>query len=162
MSRMIPQEVVNVMRNYVDVTLNNFGISCHLFVPTLASYTEFEEKDAYATPEDLEYIHYQCVVFIEWGASVYRLKKLGLYTEGMLPIVARFGNRATAVSGSEAGEVVDVDICKNSYFTIEPEYIPNNYVGAESFELVDEAIRGMHDAVIVKAFSIVPRRILGS
>jgi len=159
MSKMIPRETIDALRLQVDVTLDNYGIQCDLYIPTVASYNEFEEKDAYATPEDLEYTRYQCLVFIEWGASVYRLKKLGLYTEGMLPIVARFGNRATVVSGSEAGEVVDVDICKNSYFTIEPEYIPNNYVGAESFELVDEAIRGMHDAVIVKAFSITPRRV---
>lgn len=159
MSKMIPRRTIDALRWQVDVTLDNYGIDCELYIPTVLSYNEAEDKDVFATPSDLEYTHYQTKVFIEWGVSVYKLKKLGLYIEDMIPLIAHFGNRATLMSDSGAGDVIPVDICKHSYFTINPEFIPNNYVGTESFEIVNEAIRGMHDAVITRVFSIVPRRV---
>lgn len=159
MSKMIPQRTVDALRWQVDVSLSNFGIPCSLFIPTTASYSDSEDKDVFATPQDLEFVEHQTNVFIEWGASIYKLKKLGIYAEDMVPLIAYFGNEATLASGSGAGDVVDVDICKQSYFTIEPRFIPNDYEGVESFEIVNEAVTGIHDAAITRVFSIVPRRV---
>ena len=158
MSKMIPRETIDALRHQVNVTLDNFGIDCHLFIPTTSSYNDGEEDGPFSVPGDLEYTEYTTRVFIEWGASVYRLKKLGLFVEGMLPLIAHFGTKATAVSGSEAGEEVDVDIFQRCYFTITPEFIPNDYEGIESFEIVNRAIPEMHDAAIRGTFSLAPRR----
>ncbi len=161
MSKMVPRETIDALRHQVNVSLDNYGIDCHLFIPTTTSYNTAENLDVFATPSDLTFIEYETTVFVEWGVSVYRLKKLGLYVEDMIPIIAHFGTTAKPVDGSDAGSVVNVDICKGSYFTITPEYIPNNYVGSDAFEIINEAIRGMHDAVITRVYSIVPRRVQG-
>jgi hypothetical protein len=156
---MIPQEVVDVLRNQVDVSLDNYGISCTLYLPTNTSYDTAEKLDVFAEPEDLSFTSYSAKVFIEWQPTAYRLKKLGLFVEGNLPILAWFGNKATALDGSEAGQEVDVDIVRLSYFTINPEFIPNNYIGVEQFEILNPIIKGMHDMVIMQGYSIAPRRI---
>lgn len=159
MSLMIPRESIDALRRQVDVTLANYGIDCILYVPSVASYNEAEKLDAFTVPEDLDYIRYQAKVFIEFGASVHRLKKLGLYTENMVPIVAWWGNTAVVLDGSAAGTTVALDVCKRSWFTIDPEFIPNDYVGSEAFEVVDPVVKGIHDAIILQGWSIVPRRI---
>ena len=161
MSLMIPRQTVDALRQQVNITLANYGIPCILYSPSVASYNEAEKLDAFTVPEDLDYVRYQAMVFIEFGASVNRLKKLGLYTEGMIPIVSWFGNTAVALDGSEAGTTVAIDVCKRSWFIIEPEFIPNDYKGSEAFECVNPVIKGMHDAVLVQGFSVVPRRING-
>jgi len=156
---MIPRETIDALRHQVNVSLENYGISCVLYIPTNASYSTSERKDVFAVPGDLSYSLYDASVFIEWGVSVYRLKQLGLYTEDMLPIVAWFPNVATAREGSEIGTEVAIDVIRRSYFTVSPEFIPNDYVGSEAFEVVNPAVKGMHDAILVQGWSIVPRRV---
>jgi hypothetical protein len=156
---MIPRESIDVLRNQVEVTLANYGIDCTLYIPTNTSWDSAKRKDVFETPSDYEYVSYSAKVFIEWGVSVNRLKKLGVFVEGMLPILAWFGNRATAIDGSDAGIEVDIDIIIQSYFTIEPEFIPSNYQGLEAFEIVNQTVKAIHDAEIFRGFSIAPRRI---
>ncbi len=159
MSKMIPRETIDVFRHQVDVSLDNYGISCTLYIPTNTSYDDAEKLDVFAKPSDYEFISYSAKVFIEWQPSVYRLKKLGMFVEGNLPILAWFGNKATALEGSQIGQEVDIDIVKQSYFEINPEYIPSNFIGADQFEVINPIIKGIHDAVILQGFSIAPRRI---
>jgi hypothetical protein len=159
MSKMIPQESIDAFRQQVDVTLSMYGIDCVLYLPTDVSYAASEKKDVFAIPADLTFISYAAQVFIEWGVSVYRLKQLGLFVEDMLPIVAWFPNHAIAREGSEIGTEVAIDVIKRSYFTVSPEFIPGNYVGSEAFEVVNPTVKGIHDAVLVQGWSIVPRRI---
>jgi hypothetical protein len=52
------------------------------------------------TPGDLSYIPYTAKVFIDVQPDIKRLRKLGLYTEGSLPIVAKFGRRAAPLDSS--------------------------------------------------------------
>jgi len=156
---MIPRRLIDVFRHQVDVSLGNYGIDCKLYKPTNISYNEAEKLDVFAVKDDYEFIEYSAKVFIEWSPNLYKLKKLGLFTEDSIPILAWFGNKVIAMEGSEAGEEVDIDIVLHSYFIVEPEYIPNNLKGTESFELVNPVIKHMHDAVLVQGFLVVPRRI---
>ncbi len=96
---------------------------------------------------------------MEWSPNINQLRKLGLYTEGKIPILVRFGNTAVALTGSQAGQSVDVDILIHSYFRVLPEFIPSNYLGIEEFEIVNPATGGIHDAILVKMYSAVPRRV---
>lgn len=159
MSKMIPRETIDTLRHQVDVSLENYGIVCQLYIPTDVSYAASERKDVFATPDDLTYKSYTANVSIEWSVSTYRLKQLGIYTEDMLPILAWFPNIAIAKDGSEAGLEVAIDVIRRSYITVTPEFIPNDYVGVEAFEVVNPVIRGMHDAILVQGWSIVPRRV---
>ena len=159
MSKMIPRETIDAIRKQVNVSLDMYGIDCVLYIPTNASYAESEKKDVFATPADLTYVSYDAKVFMDWSVSAYRLKQLGIYTEHMVPILAWFPNVATAREGSEIGAEVSLDVTRRSYFVVEPEFIPNNYVGSESFEVVNQVVKGMHDAILVQGWSAVPRRI---
>lgn len=158
-TRMLPRESIDVLRDYVDIALDAIGMDCTLHIPTGTSYAEAEKKDIYAVPSDYDYLSYSAKVFIEWNPSLYRLKKLGLYTEDALPILCWFGNKAVALEGSEVGSSVVIDVVLRSYFEIEPEFIPSNLKGIEQFEIVNVASKGMQDVLIRKIYSAVPRRV---
>ena len=147
MSRMIPQRTVDTMRHYVDVSVDNYGIDCTLHVPT--NQDTVVNYDAYWKPGDWTYTTYNTVVWIDWSPNKYRLRKLGLYVEDDIPILAWFKNYINGVH-------VDIEI--NSWFKIDPQYIPDKY-DTEEFELVDVLVPGMHDAVITKYWKIAPRRL---
>jgi len=156
---MLPRRSIDVLRDYVDVALSAIGMDCTLYIPTDASYNTAEKLDVFAEPSDYSYDSYSAKVFVHWNPSLYKLKKLGLFTEDSLPILVRFGNKATALTGPNAGSEVSIDVCLRSYFEIEPEFIPENYKGIEQFEIVNVASQGMQDALIRRLYSAVPRRV---
>jgi len=158
-TRLLPAETVAVLRHYVDVALDAVGMDCTLYIPTNTSYEVAQRKDIYAVPGDYEYLSYSAKVFVNWNPSTYKLKQLGLFVEDSLPILCWFGNKATALSGSEAGSEVSIDVCKKGYFELEPEFIPGNYKDIVQFEIVNVALKGFQDAVIRKIYSAVPRRV---
>lgn len=150
---MIPRETIDVMRNFVDVSLDNYGFDVDLYVPT--NKDDLEDLDVYAEPTDFEYEHYTAKLFVEWHPSVYRLKKLGIFVEGELPIIVYLPNQCTNDSDVE----VDVDILKGSYIKISLEYIPSDFDKFTEFELVELVVRHMHDAILVQSYKAVPRRL---
>lgn len=156
---MLPRESIDVLRDYVDIALDAVGMDCTLYLPTDATYSAAERLDVFAKPSDYSFTSYSAKVFIHWNPSIYKLKKLGLFTEDSLPILVRFGNRATALTGPDAGTLVAIDVSLKSYFEIKPEFIPGNYEGVEQFELVNVASKGMQDALIRRVYSAVPRRL---
>lgn len=158
-TRMIPRETIDVLRDYVDISLSAIGMDCILYIPTNTSFVEAEKKDIYAVPEDYTYTSYSAKIFVEWSPNVWKLKRLGLFTEDQLPILCRFGSKAIALEGSEAGTEVPIDVCVKSYFRIEPEFIPDNYKGIEEFVVVNVAARSMQDSLIRRIYSAVPRRV---
>ena len=158
-TRMLPRSSVDVLRSYVDLSLDAIGMDCTLHIPTDASYAKAEKLDVFAKPDDYEHLSYSAKVFINWSPSTYKLKQLGLYVEDTLPIIVWFGNKATALEGSEVGTLVDIDVCLKSYFEIEPEFILESFKGVEQFELVNVATKGFQDAIIRKIYSAVPRRV---
>jgi len=159
MSRMLPRESIDVLRDYVDISLTSYGIDCTLYIPTDVSYSEAEKLDVFATPSDYSFLSYSAKVFIQWTPNIWRLKKLGLFVEGQVPILAYFPNKVTALEGSEAGTEVEVDIVKTSYIRIPLEYIPDDQKGVEEFEVINVGTPNMQDAVITKLYSLVPRRV---
>lgn len=159
---MLPRETINELRNYVDTVLDAIGMDCTLYLPTDTTYDAAEKLDVFAKPSDYSYHSYWAKVHIQWNPSLYKLKKLGLFTENQLPILVWFGNKATVIDDGGvhiAGEVVNIDTCLRGYFQITPEFIPANHVGVEQFEIVDIASKGMQDSIIRKIYSAVPRRV---
>lgn len=153
MSKMIPRETIDVMRNFVDISLDNYGFDVDLFIPT--NVDALEPLDIYAEPPDYEFDHYTAKIFIEWSPSVYRLKNLGIYVEGELPIIVYLPNQCV----NDLDVEVDVDILKSSYVKVSLEYIPSDFNKFTEFELVNVIVKNMHDAAIVKAWKAVPRRL---
>jgi len=153
MSKMIPRETIDVLRDFVDISLDQYGIACDLYVPT--NLDDIESLDIYRTPENYTFAHYSALVFIQWSPNVYRLKNLGIYVEGEIPIICYLPYNCTNDDGNE----VAVDILKSSYFRVPIEYVPANFKKYSEFELVENIVRHMHDAVAVRAYKAVPRRI---
>jgi len=153
MSKMIPRRTIDTMRNFVDVSLDNFGFDCDLYVPT--NIEDLETLDIYAEPTDFEFTHYTAKIFIEWHPSIYRLKNLGIYVEDELPIIVYLPNQCIG----DDSEEVDVDIQKKSYIKVSLEYIPSDYSKYTEFELVELVVKHAHDAVLVKSYKAVPRRL---
>jgi len=144
MSRMIPQESIDVFRQFNDVSLDNYGIDCTLRIPI--NLTQMETKDAYGQPSDIQFKEYKNQkVFIEWKASENVLRKLGVFTEGVVPIIAWFKNSPM--------------VTLHSYIIVPIQYIPKELSDTDEFEIVDRVQRGMHDAILINSFKIAPRRV---
>jgi len=159
MSLMIPRETIDALRRNTDIILSSVGIDCTIYIPTTASLNADEGNDIFEHPDNLTYLSYSGKCFIVWNPSKYRLRKFGIYVENDLPMVIWMPNTATALEGSEAGTDVSIDVVQRSYIKVNPEFIPNNTTDVTEYELVDLSVRGFHDAVVVKAFKGVPRRM---
>lgn len=159
MSKLIPRETIDVLRKHVNIALDSVGIPCTLYIPTTAALTAVEGFDIFEKPSDLSYLSYTSDCFIVWNPSMYRLKKLGIFVEGELPILVWLPLKATALEGSQAGQEVDVDVVQRSYIRINPEFVPGNVTDPQEFDVVDVVIKGTHDAVVLKGAKCVPRRI---
>ena len=152
MSKMIPRRSIDALRKQVDVSLDLYGISCELFVPT--NKVDVESLDVYVGPTDMEYEKYTGNIFIQWRPSAYRLKNLGLYVENELALLVKLPMQLT----DKDSVLVDVDIVSGSYVRVPIEFVPSNFSKISSFELVDLAVGKMHDAAITRTWKAVPRR----
>ena len=155
MSNMIPDETVEALRKMGDVSVNNNGIDCDLYI--ISNAAAVASLDIYAKPTDATFVHYTTKVWIEWTPNIYRLRALGMHVEDELPILARFGRLARNDEGSNS----PVNIIKGSYIKIEMQYIPEtfSYDGIEEFDIVDIMLGHIHDAVTNKQWIIAPRRV---
>jgi hypothetical protein len=155
MSSMIPQATIDAIRQMNDISLDSWGIECNLYIPN--NINDIEPLDVYIRPSDYTYDEYLGVkCFIEWPpTSIYHLKALGMFTEGELPIVVCLPN----VINSGTSEEQSIDILKGSYIVVPIQYIPSDFTKNSEFELVDIMIKGLHDAVLIKKWKAVPRRV---
>jgi len=147
MSRMLPQPIVQTLRQYSTIAVQLWGIDCDLFIPESPALDQEEQFDIYDETPAADAIPVEMIqtqVFIEWSPNIHRLRALGLYVEDSVPIVAWFDPKLPVV--------------RKSYFRIDINYIPEDFNDTDEFEVTDNLIRAMHDAVTVKAFSIAPRR----
>lgn len=158
MSKLIPRRTIDAIRKMVEVGLDVIGIACTLYIPTEQSYSTAERLDVYSKPTDYVFTSYSTNVGIKWSPSVYELKKLGLFVEGQTPIMVQFGFHAVALEGSQIGQTVPINVIRNSYFRIEPEFVFGNYVGISEFQIVNVATN-LHDASLKRVFSAAPRRV---
>jgi len=153
MSNMIPDETVTALRNFNDISVENYGISCTLYIPTNSDTVD--ANDIYVKPSDYAYTTYSDQkVVIYWSPNQKQLRKLGIFTEDELPIVAFFKNTYKDVAGND----INLDVIKASYIVINMEFIPEQY-DTEEFEVVDVVIAHAHDATAVRAYKLAPRRV---
>jgi len=153
MSNIIPAETVVALRKQVDVVIDVYGIDCTLYVPTNADTTD--TYDVYVKPSDHTYtIYTDQKVHIVWSPDQKALRKLGIFTEEVIPIVAFFKNTYKDIAGNDLA----LDVTKGSYISVDFEAVPDQY-DTEEFEVVDVIIRHMHDAVAVRAYKLAPRRV---
>lgn len=152
----LPKQTITVLRGFVDLSLDAYGIDCTLYIPTTTSANEAEKLDVFAAPEDYEYAEYSCKVFIVWNPGKSKLRKFGIFTEDEVPMLCWFPNKAIP-EGSE-GEV-GIDIVKKSYFRIATEFIPEDFSDFEEFVIVDPVVKGMQEKVILQVYKCVPRRV---
>jgi len=143
MSNLIPRDTVDVIRTFNDLAIDLYGTTCTLFVPT--NTTVLEPDDIYTAPSSVVYKRYiQVPVWIEWFVKdLRRLRKLGIFSEEVLPMVAWFKNTP--------------EVIIQSYIKVETRYIPNNF-DTDEFEIVEVLMRNMYDSEIYRCFRMAPRR----
>ena len=143
MSNLIPQTTINTIRTFNDLAVKLLGISCTLFVPT--NLTVLETNDMYIAPADIVYKSYpQQPIWIEWAIKdLYRLRKLGIFSEQEAPIIAWFKNEPEVILGS--------------YVKIETRYIPDSY-DTDEFEVVNVIMKNQYNSEIYRCFKMAPRR----
>lgn len=144
MSNQLPAATIDVLRTINDIIIGQVGISCTLYIPT--NLTAVEPLDMYVTPSDLTFTEYlNQTVHIEFFVSDrYRLRKLGIFTENELPILARFKNVP--------------EITLSSYIKVPIRYLPNS-IDVDELEVVDILMSSVYDAEIYRWFKMSPRRV---
>jgi len=143
MSGLLPKDTIDTFRKFNDLAINLYGITCTLYIPT--NLTTLEPDDAYTAPDDMTFKRYnQVPVWIEWAVKdVKKLRKLGIFSEDELPIIAWFKNEPA--------------ITLQSYITVETRYIPDNF-DTDNFEIVEVLMRNTYDSEIYRCFRLAPLR----
>jgi len=144
---LLPQKTINTIRSLSDMTVEHFGFECELFIPKPEVIEQREGLDIYQeTPELTNEKFYNAIktkVFIEWKPDTKRLRRLGVFIEDNLPVIAWFRNIP--------------ELTRNSWIRIGLN-ISDNQWGTDEFELTDCIVRHMYNAVAVQAWVIAPRR----
>jgi len=143
MSLMGPQ-LIETFRKQVDTMVDVYGFYCDLFI--IKNYEQQEKLDIYDEKPEVKYENpIKTKVFIEWKPDIKRLRRLGIYTEEVIPLVAWF--KFTSIP----------ELKRGSYIRIEYNYIKGEW-GTDEFELVDSFVQNSYNAVIVQGWSLAPRR----
>lgn len=143
MSRMIPQETINALRQFNNVTVDLYGINVKLLLAT--NMTQVDPLDVYAKPSDFVFSPYvDQKVFIEWNPNSKRLRKLGIFSEDETPIIAWFKLEPVVTVGS--------------YIEVETQYVPIQF-DTDKFDIVDIFMKQMHDAELLRCVKLAPRRV---
>ena len=143
MSKLIPQQVIEVVKTFNDLAIGLVGIDCTLYIPT--NLTVLEPNDMYTPPDDIVYRRWNDQqVWIEWaGKNIQRLRKLGVFTEEEILILARFRN--------------DPEVIMGSYIKVPMRYIPEKY-NTDEFDIVDVIINNTYDNEIYRWYKLAARR----
>ena len=153
MSNMIPQASVNALRHSTDISIENYGMECTLYIPN--NLSTVMQNDVYTKPSDYTFDIYNTKVWIEWSPNKRQLAKQGVFTEDTLPIIAHFSN----VVRDPFGTLCDVDITLGSYFKLEVQYTYLNKLATSEFDIVDVLASYMANKLIKKSFRIAARRV---
>lgn len=153
MSNMIPQESADAFRIFTNVSVENYGMPCTLYVPNNLTATML--RDTYTKPSDYVFDEYDTKVWIEWAPNKRQLAKLGLFAEEETPMLAHFSN----VFRGPFQDLHDLDITIGSYFEIGVQYITKLKEYVSEFDIVDVMATGMANKLMTKVFKIAPRRV---
>ena len=132
------------MRNQNDISVKIYGIDCQLYIASNASVAE--DNDAYLAPDQYTYAPPMATqVFVEWRPNMYRLRAMGLFVEGALPILAHF--------------TFDRLIPIGSYFTVAMIYVPA-VIDTQAFNIENLVVPdgSISDIEVKRYYSVAPRR----
>jgi len=140
----IPYETIDVIKKFNDLAVDIYGIDCTLYIPN--NLTALEPNDAYTDPATITYRTYSDQkVWVEWFAKdIVRLRKLGIFAEGELPIIAYFKNYP--------------EVTIKSYIKVPMRYIPGTFNDNDCFEVVDEIMIGTYNTETIRKFKLAPQR----
>lgn len=143
MSNMLPRATIDCFRQFNDLTLDSFGITCTLYIPN--NLTSLESQDMYTSPDSITYTKYEeQQVWFEWYAKdIVKLRKSGVFAENDPPITARFK--------------ISPEVTINSYFTLPTRFMNNQY-GTIDFECVDVITQHISEAEVYRRFKCAPLR----
>lgn len=140
---LIPNSTIDALRRAQDLSVENYGIPCTLYIPN--NLTTLEPNDVYTNPDDITYDEYtDQKVWIEWYAKdLYKLRKMGVFAEHELPVLAYFKNSPI--------------ITIKSYITVPMRYVPDSY-GVENWEVVEAVMQGTYSSQTLTRFKMAPLR----
>lgn len=139
MSKLFPKELADVLRVNTDSLVELNGQHCRLHKVEGVSYTDTLRDKAIITFKD----PIDTYVLIHWSPEVRRLKALGLFVEGELPILAYFK--------------FEDDPNAKDYIELDYHYSIGD-MKTNKFEITDRKLRG-HDAEARAVWVLAPRRI---
>ena len=143
---LLPLETIDTFRNTIDTVIDVYGFPCDLYIPKVETIDQQEALDIYSEKPDLKDHSNNPIktnVFIEWKPDQKRLRKMGVFVEDSLPIVAWFKGIT--------------ELTRQSWFKIDINKARDDY-GTDEFELVDQIVKNMYNAVVVQCWVIAPRR----
>jgi hypothetical protein len=142
MSRMLPESTIQAFRTAHNVVVGVMGVDVLLF--RAKNSTAIEPLDAYQMTTDRTFECEPTQAFFEWKPEQYRLRKLGLYTEGELPIICHLKQELYVPIGS--------------YIKVGIENIPINTFDTEEFEIISSAVPNVHERMVFQIYKVAPRR----
>ena len=140
---LLPYDTILGLRRFQDLSVENYGIPCTLYIPT--NLTTLEPDDVYTDPDDITFkVFHDQKVWIEWYAKdLYRLRKMGVFAEHELPVLAYF----------KSNPVVTI----KSYIKVPMRYVPDSY-GVENWEVVESVMVGTYSSQTISKYKIAPLR----
>jgi hypothetical protein len=139
-------DTIEVYRSTIDRLIDIYGFDVDLYVPKINTVSQQESLDIYAEkPDDIEHFNkpIKTKVFIDWKPDMKRLRRLGIFTEAALPLIAWFKNIP--------------ELTRKSYIRVTMSYQAEDW-GTDEFELVDCLIKNMYNAIVIQCWNIAPRR----
>lgn len=139
---LLPLQTIDTIRQHYSVVIDTYGIPCELYLPK--NIEQQERLDIYNERPSLNYDVIDTKVFIEFQPNAKRLRKLGIFVEGQIPIIGWLKENE--------------DIQRNSYIKVDIRNIPSGDWVAERYELVDRLVKSMYNSIIIEAWKLVPLR----
>lgn len=144
---LFPIEVVDTYRQHINTVIDIYGIDADLYTPKEESVQQREALDIYEEKpniSDHSMTPLKTKVFIEWKPDIKRLRRLGIFTEDSIPIIAWFKSDIS-------------ELTRNAYIRMAINYRVGDW-GTDEFELVDCLTKSMYNAIVIQAWVISPRR----
>ena len=140
---LFPLKTIDAIRQHIDTVIEVYGIPCKVYIPE--NIAQRESLDIYDERPRLVYSKVVGTkVWIEWQPDAKRLRKLGIFVEEQVPIIAWF-------KGIQ-------DLQRNAYFKIDIRLIPEGLPTVERYELVDRLIRKVYTSIVMECWKVVPLR----
>lgn len=145
MSKVIPQSTIDTFRSFNDISIDTFGVDCTLFIPS--NLNDVDALGPYRADRHIKFDEYNTKVFMLFEPSAHRLRKMGIFVEDKIPVLAFFK--------------MEYDVSISSYFRLSMQYYQgdNSELKTDEFSIVDFVIpHNLQDKMAVRAFKVAPRR----